>query len=398
VTSAVGFDPCSEITSVHQKLSSPQITITDPGYIYIFVSNESEDTRVWFDDLNITHQRSNIVAGADYYPFGLPMGNREITREDYRHGYQGQYSEKDRETGWNAFELRMYDARVARWMSADPKGQFFSPYVGMGNNPVIGVDPDGGFTGGTLLGEVLVTASRLPSLAESFASAAFRSVASSAIASAFSPPHDYIEQLDGTFKLARKTNDDFNRVYRRDGRVDNYTKNGELINSHLEEMTFTSRQNQGDPLWFGKMGASLITTTFLSFTGFAELSYGSRLYNATRAISFASKADGAIANLARVRHHTSPSGLSGIRSSGSINASRGVPLGVDVEVAPFLAPSKVNLGQAGRGAYVEFSIHSSQIIPKPNIGIGNAGRIATGGSPLNIQNANPSFVRSWWPF
>ncbi len=93
----------------------------------------------------MTHQRSNIVAGADYYPFGLPMENREITREDYRYGYQGQYSEKDKETGWNAFELRMYDARVARWMSADPKGQYFSPYVGMGNNPVIGTDPDGGW-------------------------------------------------------------------------------------------------------------------------------------------------------------------------------------------------------------------------------------------------------------
>ncbi|MFM7852928.1 MAG: hypothetical protein ACKO96_13665, partial [Flammeovirgaceae bacterium] len=27
----------------------------------------------------------------------------------------------------------------------DPKGQYFSPYVGMGNNPVSGVDPDGGW-------------------------------------------------------------------------------------------------------------------------------------------------------------------------------------------------------------------------------------------------------------
>jgi hypothetical protein len=289
----------------------------------------------------------------------------------------------------------MYDARVARWLSADPYGQFFSPYVGMGNNPVIGVDPDGGYVD-TILKEVTITASRLSSISlGSIASAAGGSLARGALAYGLSPPHDYLEQLDGTFKLARKTNDDFNRVYRRDGRVDNYTKSGELINGQLEEMTFMSRQNQGDPLWFGKLGASVVTTTLLSFTGFAELSYGPRLYNT---INIASKAEGAIANLVRVRHHTSSSGLSGIKSSGSINASRGVPLGVDVEVAPFLAPSKVNLGQAGRGAYVEFSIHSSQIIPKPNIGIGNAGRIVTGGSPLNIQSANPSFVRSWWPF
>ncbi len=181
VTMDAGFNAGAEITSVHERLAIPQITITDPGYMYIFVANESEITRVWFDDLKVTHQRSNIVAGADYYPFGLPMENREITREDYRYGYQGQYSEKDKETGWNAFELRMYDARVARWLSVDPQGQYFSPYVGMGNNPVTGTDPDGGYCTtclfetmqyinkmmGTVLAPVTVTATILgPTFAE----------------------------------------------------------------------------------------------------------------------------------------------------------------------------------------------------------------------------------------
>jgi RHS repeat-associated protein len=38
---------------------------------------------------------------------------------DYRYAYQGQ--EKDPETGWEAFELRMYDGRVGRWMTTDPR-------------------------------------------------------------------------------------------------------------------------------------------------------------------------------------------------------------------------------------------------------------------------------------
>lgn len=38
----------------------------------------------------------------------------------------------------------MYDARIGRWVSPDPYGQFSSGYVGMGNNPVNGTDPDGG--------------------------------------------------------------------------------------------------------------------------------------------------------------------------------------------------------------------------------------------------------------
>jgi RHS repeat-associated protein len=105
------------------------------------------------------------------------MEDREITREDYRYGYQGQYSEEDNETGWNAFELRMYDARIGRWNSPDPYGQFESPYVGMGNLPHINTDPDGGFTGGEktfLLETVEVTATRLPY--RSFSTAALKSL------------------------------------------------------------------------------------------------------------------------------------------------------------------------------------------------------------------------------
>lgn len=33
----------------------------------------------------------------------------------------------------------------ARWLVPDPAGQYHSPYLGMGNNPVSGVDPDGAF-------------------------------------------------------------------------------------------------------------------------------------------------------------------------------------------------------------------------------------------------------------
>jgi RHS repeat-associated protein len=62
----------------------------------------------------------------------------------YRYGYQGQFAERDEETGWNHFELREYDAVVGRWMSGDPMSQFHSKYVGIGNDPCNGVDPTGG--------------------------------------------------------------------------------------------------------------------------------------------------------------------------------------------------------------------------------------------------------------
>ena len=80
----------------------------------------------------------------DYYPFGMPMPNRKLVNgEPYRYAYQGQ--EKDPETGKEAFQLRLWDARIGRWLTTDPYRQFDSPYLGMGNNPVGSVDPDGGF-------------------------------------------------------------------------------------------------------------------------------------------------------------------------------------------------------------------------------------------------------------
>lgn len=44
-----------------------------------------------------------------------------------------------------AFQLRLWDSRIGRWLTTDPAGQYVSPYLGMGNNPINGIDSDGGF-------------------------------------------------------------------------------------------------------------------------------------------------------------------------------------------------------------------------------------------------------------
>jgi len=43
--------------------------------------------------------------------------------------------------------LRLWDARIGRWLTTDPGSQYSSPYLGMGNNPISNVDPDGGISG-----------------------------------------------------------------------------------------------------------------------------------------------------------------------------------------------------------------------------------------------------------
>ena len=68
------------------------------------------------------------------------MPNRNV-EGDYRYKFQGQ--EKDKETGMEAFEARLWDSRIGRWLTVDPAGEFYSPYLGMGNNPISTIDPDG---------------------------------------------------------------------------------------------------------------------------------------------------------------------------------------------------------------------------------------------------------------
>ncbi|MEM1323193.1 MAG: polymorphic toxin type 35 domain-containing protein [Bacteroidota bacterium] len=90
-----------------------------------------------------TNGDADVLYYADYYPYGWTLPGRHGGVS--RYGYQGDFAEKDEEVGWNAFELRMYDGRLSRWTATDPYQQYWSPYLSMGNDPINGIDPDGGF-------------------------------------------------------------------------------------------------------------------------------------------------------------------------------------------------------------------------------------------------------------
>lgn len=145
VSSVAEIDPL-DLGRPHEKLIL-EVEVQQSGFAYVNVSHDaSENVDVYFDDLRISHTLSSVVSARDYFPFGLEMQSREINREKYRFGYQGEFAEKDEETGWNSFELRNYDPVIGRWLTVDPAGQFASPYLSMGNNPMSQIDRDGAFS------------------------------------------------------------------------------------------------------------------------------------------------------------------------------------------------------------------------------------------------------------
>jgi RHS repeat-associated protein len=127
----------------HELLAFDDIVIQEAGYMYIYLSNENDTpVEVYFDDFFVEHVQSPVVQVNGYYPYGLTAYSYLRETEQFTN-YLFQSKQYDNLTQWHDFHARQYDATLGRWFAVDPAGQFASGYIGMGNNPVLGIDPDG---------------------------------------------------------------------------------------------------------------------------------------------------------------------------------------------------------------------------------------------------------------
>jgi RHS repeat-associated protein len=93
--------------------------------------------------------QAELISAQGYEPFGSLLPGRNYSSDAYRFGFQG--AEKDDEvhgaTGTSyAFEYRMHDPRIGRFLSIDPLAQDFawnSPYAFSENRVLDGIDFEG---------------------------------------------------------------------------------------------------------------------------------------------------------------------------------------------------------------------------------------------------------------
>jgi RHS repeat-associated protein len=134
---------------LHALLTRTQpLLIKQPGYVYIYISNENETpVEVYFDDFKVEHVKSPVIQSHDYYPFGLTF-NSYIRENNVPNQYQynGKEVQNELGLGWLDYGARIYLPDIGLWTSPDPmahKFANFSPYNYAISNPILFVDPNG---------------------------------------------------------------------------------------------------------------------------------------------------------------------------------------------------------------------------------------------------------------
>jgi RHS repeat-associated protein len=154
VAAASSSNPAATLNLI--AAGSP-LALKKNGYLYIWVSNETQGWDVFFDNLSVQYKQGPVLEENHYYPFGLAMAGisdkaikNQYNENKYRYNAGTELQNKDFSdgTGLELYEtsFRSYDQQIGRFGQIDPladRYHFFSTYQYALNNPFYFNDPTG---------------------------------------------------------------------------------------------------------------------------------------------------------------------------------------------------------------------------------------------------------------
>ena len=143
-------------------LTAANQMINKSGYLYIYVSNETPNIDVFFDQLQVSHIKGPLIEDNTYYLYGLLQAgisdkNFKASAPDCgcgnKKGFNGneiQNKEFSDGSGLEVYDFnaRTYDQQIGRFLQIDPlpedgDQESLTPYQFGLNNPIRNNDPDG---------------------------------------------------------------------------------------------------------------------------------------------------------------------------------------------------------------------------------------------------------------
>jgi RHS repeat-associated protein len=150
VASSSGFDLVGEEQELKEHIQEP--IMNKNGYLFVYVSNYTDDMPVYFDNLQVTHIRGPILEETNYYPFGLTMTGISSKAlafggpENKKNKFQNQEYVDDLGINGYEFKYRMHDPQIGRFWQIDPlanKYVYNSTYAFSENKVVANVELEG---------------------------------------------------------------------------------------------------------------------------------------------------------------------------------------------------------------------------------------------------------------
>ena len=150
---ASGHQRVSSVLNAKHLLTLNNVNITQKGYVYIWVSNESnQNHNTYFDDLKVTHTKGPVLQEDHYYPFGANISALSSTAplsKPNNFKYNGKELNEEFDLNWYSYGAREYDPQIGRFFTQDrfaEKYSSVSPYHYASNDPIRNVDYNGDST------------------------------------------------------------------------------------------------------------------------------------------------------------------------------------------------------------------------------------------------------------